>query len=265
MGGNYYVFEEPVHAVTVSSFNIFKYEVTNSNYVLFLNSEGNQTEGGAEWINLDANVYQGITGGPGAGTFSVISGYENRPVVLVSWYGAVAYCNWLSTQHGLTSCYGPINNRGNDPSVWRTLNGYRLPTEAEWEYACRAGQSAEYYWGDPYPPDPPNIGNYAWYDVNSGGNHHDVGGKLANSYGLYDMSGNVLEWCSDWYSDIDTNPPAYYGISPGTNPTGPTSGLNRVIRGGDWHGSPAICRSAYRADFPTFDHGVTVGFRPVRN
>ena len=236
MGSNVYTDGQPAHSVTVSSFNMFKYEVRNSDYVLFLNSEGNQTEGGVEWIDLTADIYQGITGGPGAGTFSVVSGYENRPVVCVSWYGAVAYCNWLSSQQGLTPCYGPINNRGNDPSVWRTLNGYRLPTEAEWEYACRGGSTAEYYWGDPYPPDPPNIGNYAWYLFNAGDgyggtgneNHHIVGGKLPNSFGLYDMSGNVWEWCSDWFT------PDYYGISSDTNPTGPTSDLTRVIRGGSW-------------------------------
>jgi formylglycine-generating enzyme required for sulfatase activity len=132
MGSTVSTSEQPVHKVTVSSFRMFTYEVTNSEYVLFLNAQGNQTEGGVSWINIVEDYYQGIRGGPEAGTFSVRSGYESRPVVYVSWYGAVAYCNWLSEQHGLTPCYGPINNRGDDPSVWRTLNGYRLPAEAEW-------------------------------------------------------------------------------------------------------------------------------------
>lgn len=258
MGSTVNAMEEPVHTVTVSSFNMFKYEVRNSDYILFLNSEGNQIEGGVEWIDISGSPSQGITGGPNPGTFTVVAGYENRPVVEVSWYGSVAYCNWLSIQHGLTSCYGPINNRGNDPSVWRTLNGYRLPTEAEWEYACRAGQAAEYYWGDPYPPDPPNIGNYAWYDVNSGGNHHDVGQKLPNSFGLYDMSGNVWEWCSDWF-DI-----GYYAISPGLNPTGPASGVNRIGRGGSWGNTPVVCRSSQRFSVLP-DNRLYLGFRPVRN
>ncbi|MEQ8171524.1 MAG: SUMF1/EgtB/PvdO family nonheme iron enzyme [Candidatus Eremiobacterota bacterium] len=258
-------YEEPVHSVTVSPFNMFKYEVRNSDYVLFLNSEGNHTEGGVEWINIVADQYQGITGGPGYGTFSVISGYESRPVVYVSWYGAVAYCNWLSTQRGVTPCYGEINNRGDDPSVWRTLNGYRLPTEAEWEYACRSGSTAEYYWGDPYPPDPPNIGNYAWYYNNAGDgyggfgneNLHVVGGKLPNSFGLYDMSGNVSELCSDW--------DYYYGAGPYTNPTGPTSGDIRVMRGGDIEGGSYWCRSALRQGMSPDGRNYMVGFRPVRN
>jgi len=259
MGSNVSADEQPVHSVTVSSFNMFKYEVRNSDYVLFLNSEGNQTEGGVKWIKLTADEFQGITGGPGAGTFSVVPGYESRPVVLVSWYGAVAYCNWLSSQHGLTPCYGSKNNRGYDPSVWRTLNGYRLPTEAEWEYACRGGSTAEYYWGDPYPPDPPNIGNYAWYYSNSGGNHHDVGQLLPNSFGLYDMSGNVFEWCSDWDDFY------YYGISPGTNPTGPATGSFRAIRGGCWEVDPDNCRSAYRSGCALGGRLLFLGFRPVRN
>jgi len=165
----------------------------------------------------------------------------------------------------LTPCYGPINNRGNDPSVWRTLNGYRLPTEAEREYACRGGNAAEYYWGETYPPDPPSIGNYAWYTVNSGGNHNIVGQKLPNSFGLYDMSGNVWEWCSDCYSDSGTNPPAYYGISPGTNPTGPASGAYRVIRGGCWSFVPSFCRSAFRGGNTPVDRYGNLGFRAVRN
>jgi len=257
MGSAYSEYEFPVHSVTVSSFNMFKYEVKNSDYVLFLNSEGNQTEGGVEWIDLTVSAQQGITGGPGAGTFSVVSGYENRPVVCVSWYGAVAYCNWLSSQQGLTPCYGPVNNRGNDPSVWRTWNGYRLPTEAEWEYACRAGSTAEYYWGDPYPPDPPNIGNYAWYDSNSGGNHHAVGQLLPNSFGLYDMSGNIREWCSDWSEA--------YSLGPFTNPTGPAAGSDRVYRGGSWNDTVIFCRSADRGGGLPDIRGSNIGFRPVRN
>lgn len=259
MGSNLGYFSEgPVHSVTVSSFNMGKYEVTNSEYVSFLNSQGNQTEGGVEWINIGA--LNEITGGPNPGTFSVDSYYKNRPVTVVSWYGAVAYCNWLSSQQGLISCYGPIGNRGNDPSVWRTLNGYRLPTEAEWEYACRAEQTAEYYWGDPYPPDPPNIGNYAWYTTNSGSNAHNVGDKLPNNFGLYDMSGNVYEWCSDWYGSYPSGPSGNV-----TNPTGPGTGSDRVFRGGSWFDIALYCRSAYRFYSDPKDHLGHAGFRIVKN
>ncbi|MEQ8192377.1 MAG: SUMF1/EgtB/PvdO family nonheme iron enzyme [Candidatus Eremiobacterota bacterium] len=265
MGSNINSNEDPVHSVTLSSFDMGKYEVRNSDYVIFLNSQGNQTEGGVTWIDMVTDQYQGITGGPNPGTFTIVTGYENRPVVYVSWYGTVAYCNWLSSQQGLTLCYGPINNRGNDPSVWRTLNGYRLPTEAEWEYACRGGQTAEYYWGDPYPPDPPNINNYAWYNGNSSGNHHIIGQLLPNGFGLYDMSGNSLEWCSDWYSDNTNNPPNYYVISPSNDPTGPATGSWRVLRSGGWAATAGECRSAYRHFASPDARNFGIGFRLVKN
>jgi len=266
MGSNsYFIAEQPVHSVTVSSFNMGTYEVRNSDYVLFLNSQGNQTEGGFTWIDLKESVYQGITGGPDPGTFSVRSGDENQPVVYVSWYGAVAYCNWLSSRQGLTPCYGDINNRGNDPSVWRTKNGYRLPTEAEWEYACRAGSTADYYWGDSYPPGSTNTGKYAWYSGNSAGNHHDSGQLSPNAFGLYDISGNVWEYCNDWYSDSTSNPPAYYGISPANDPTGPASGTQNVLRGGSWFDVADYCRSTFRYSGFPYTREKHIGFRVVRN
>jgi len=274
MGSNLSTSEQPVHKVTVSSFRMFTYEVTNSEYVLFLNSQGNQTEGGVTWIKIVEDYYQGIGGGPDAGTFSVISGYEERPVIYVSWYGAVAYCNWLSSQEGLTPCYGPINNRGDDPSVWRTLNGYRLPTEAEWEYACRGGNTADYYWGEA-SPSPASIAKYSWYwdnaeegyenEVNPNDhgagkrNSHIAGQKLPNAFGLYDMNGNVWEWCSDWYGS------SYYNVSPDTNPSGPASETLRVFRGGSWHTASDACRSAKRNCIAPSYYLSSLGFRPVRN
>ncbi len=257
--------EEPVHSVTLNAFNMCKYEIRNSDYVIFLNAMGNKTESGLYWITITDNQYQGIRGGPNPGTFTVLSGYENHPVVYVSWFGAVEYCNWLSARHGLTPCYGTAGHRGTDPSVWRTLNGYRLPTEAEREYAIRAGETAAFYWGDPYPPNPPNIGNYAWYSVNSGGNHHEAGQKLPNAFGLYDMSGNVFEWCSDWYSDNTENPPAYYGISPVSNPTGPTTGNGRVVRGGCWDFDHVSCQSSDRGAIYPYTASNILGFRVVKN
>jgi len=161
----------PFHQVSLESFYIGRYEVTNNEYCSFLNFCGNQLEAGINWVYIVKDDYCGIEGGPGAGTFSVKTGYEDRPVVYVTWYGAVAYCNWLSEQSGLALCYGTRGSRGENPYVWRTRLGYRLPTEAEWEYACRGGSTAIYHWGDEMN------GDYCWYMHNSRGNHRQVGQK----------------------------------------------------------------------------------------
>ena len=114
--------------------------------------------------------------------------------------------------------------------------GLRLPSEAEWEYACRAGTTSKYYWGDSMD------GCYAWYSDNSGYETHAVGKKEANAFGLYDMSGNVWEWCQDWY-DSD-----YYSNGDNATPTGPSTGSVRVLRGGGcYHHDATYCRSAYRS------------------
>ncbi|MEW6215966.1 MAG: SUMF1/EgtB/PvdO family nonheme iron enzyme, partial [Nitrospirota bacterium] len=124
--------DAPVHPVTVSNFYMGECEVTWGEYCRFLNSQGNQTEGTTTWVNMAylnppslGVEYINAGNGDVPGNFRVKVDYANRPVACVSWYGAVAYCNWLSEQEGLTPCYGPKDNRGNDPSVWRTKNGYR--------------------------------------------------------------------------------------------------------------------------------------------
>jgi len=133
---------------------------------------------------------------------------------------------------------------------------YRLPTEAEWEYGCRAGTSTRFSYGD--DPGYTNLTNYAWYWDNSGGETHAVGQKLANPWGLYDMHGNVWEWCQDWY-----------GGYPGgivLDPQGPDSGSCRVISGGDWHDYPGGCRSARRLNSnfdPDSGRNGDIGFRIV--
>ncbi len=230
--------EKPVHEVSVDSFYMGKYEVTNKEYCEFLNSEGNQKECICKWIILSINdnrafedEYCGIIVGVSSDSFEVKAGYEAHPAVYVTWYGAVAYCNWLSEEEGLDKCYGVKGDRRN---VDISKNGYRLPTEAEWEYACLAGADTEYPWGDEMDED------YCWYANNSAVNHEEVGQKKPNSYGLYDMNGNVWEWCSDWYNSD------YYGNSPSCNPTGPETGSCRVWRGGCFACYPVYCRSAYR-------------------
>jgi formylglycine-generating enzyme required for sulfatase activity len=190
--------EKPVHSVTVSDFYMGKYEVTFNEYDAFCNATGKD--------NL--NDY-----GMGRGS---------RPVISVSWFDAVEYCNWRSRKENLTSCY-TIN--GNKVTCNFSANGYRLPTEAEWEFAAKGGnQSKGYKYSGSN-----NVGDVGWYGSNSGSGTHPVGQKQANELGLYDMSGNVWEWCWDWY---DSN---YYSSSPSTNPKGASSGKYRVLRGGSWH------------------------------
>ncbi|KPK97766.1 MAG: hypothetical protein AMK75_07260 [Planctomycetes bacterium SM23_65] len=138
----------------------------------------------------------------------------------------------------------------------RAGNGLRLPTEAEWEYACRAGAKGHYCFGD----DEARLGDHAWFSKNSGRNRHEVGLKTPNAWGLHDMHGNVWEWCHDWSG--------FYAVSsqgPLVDPQGPGSGEARVIRGGGWNGGPLNCRSSRRdAALPTWAGG-TYGFRVVLN
>ncbi len=282
--------EFPVHAVMIDSFYMGKYEVTNGQFCQFLNASllDNTIE-----IN-DEKVY-GITGSEpnqlycylsgisnslisySGGTFSVLlkSGRDmtDDPIVLLTWYGAVAYCNWRSEQDGYESCY--------DLSTWEcdfSRKGYRLPTEAEWEYAARGGQANPYTrfgWGNIIDHTlanydcywrPGDTGPYYDYDNGQDGFHPDwddgiepytapVGTFVANGFGLHDMAGNIWEWCNDWY---DSN---YYSTSPYSNPTGPASGIGRALRGGSWRTKANTCRSAERyGRYPDEAH-IDRGFR----
>ena len=151
-----------------------------------------------------------------------------RPVEEVSWNDAKKFCEKLSEMEG---------NRT-----------YRLPTEAEWEYACRAGTKTAYYWGDEMD------GEYCWYDENSN-NTDPVGTRKPNKWGLYDMSGNVWEWCEDWYSNSE------YPSFERRDPKGPSSGSRRVNRGGGWRTSPGNCRSANRSNLTPRNTPGALGFR----
>jgi formylglycine-generating enzyme required for sulfatase activity len=133
-------------------------------------------------------------------------------------------------------------------------DGFRLPSESEWEYACRAGTETRFYWGD--DPDNDEIGDYAWYDSNSNNQTHDVGQKRPNAFGLYDMSGNVYEWCEDWYHN------SYEG-APDDGSAWDDNGSYRVLRGGSWGNRPWNCRSASRSGSNPDGGDYLVGFRLV--
>jgi formylglycine-generating enzyme len=187
--------EKPVHQVVLNDYYLDKYEVTSDKFCEFLNVKGNQSEGGATWINIqdeDCTIeYKN-------GKYVPKRGMAKNPVVVVTWFGAHAYCKWI---------------------------GKRLPTEAEWEYAARGGKKAK---GFKYAGSN-QAHKVAWFDDNSDGLTYGVGKKLPNELGLYDMSGNVCEWCNDWYSGD------YYKRSPGRNPLGPSGKLDyKVLRGGAW-------------------------------
>ena len=168
------------------------------------------------------------------------------PVEDVSWYDAVGYCNALSAQQGLAKCYEvdgyAVTFAGLD------CPGYRFPTEAEWEYAARAGTTGARY-GD--------LDAVAWYDSNSGGKPHPVGKKQANAWGLYDMLGNVWEWCHDWYVDD--------AAGPATDPSGPSVGSNRVLRGGSWISDAVFARAASRNCYSPGFRNFYLGLRPARS
>ena len=217
--------EKPIHKVYVKDFYIDKYEVTNEQFCKFLNEKGNQSEGGAEWLDIKDTVCKIVKQG---GRYVPVSGYANHPVIEVSWYCARAFCQWA---------------------------GGRLPTEAEWEYAARGGNKSKGY---KYSGSN-DVGSVAWYDGNAGGKTHPVGTKQPNELGLYDMSGNVWEWCNDWYGSD------YYSKSPYENPQGATSGTSRVLRGGSWDDDAINCRVANRYwDYSVYSLN-NYGFRVVQD
>jgi formylglycine-generating enzyme required for sulfatase activity len=185
---------------TVESFYISKYEVTVGEFRRFINSTGytptGDTYGYDVWLVVFPKTYYNKEATNSSWDNPYMEQDENHPVVLVSWYDAVEYCNWLSLQEDLTPAYKITYTDNKVDIEWnRAANGYRLPTEAEWEYACRAGSTTLYYYGDT-----PDV-NTGWYQENSNVLTHPVGTMLPNAWGLYDMQGNVSEWVQDWYSN----------------------------------------------------------------
>ena len=170
------------------------------------------------------------------------------PVENVSWHDAIKFANALSKKEGLKPAYS-----GSGHSIrWdKSANGYRLPTEAEWEYAARGGKATRYSGSD-------KLGDVAWTRANSGKTTHKVGTKKANAWGLHDMSGNVWEWCWDWYGS------SFYNSSPGTDPVGARSGGRRVLRGGSWGNEPANARVANRNGYDPDNRNVNLGLRLAR-
>lgn len=190
----------------------------------------------------------------------------NNPVNYVSWYDAIAYCNKLSIKEGLTPCYkvegvdfaaleyssipSSENNEKWDAATCDfTANGYRLSTEAEWEYLARCGENYEYAGSN-------TVGDVAWYRLNlNDSGTRDVKTKQVNGYGLYDMSGNVYEWCWDWYGGIDST----------TDAAGSASGSDRVRRGGSWYSYAYYCTVSSRSNSSPYDREDYYGLRVVRN
>jgi formylglycine-generating enzyme required for sulfatase activity len=194
--------EKPAHKVTVTGLYMDRYEVTQK-------------------------AYQSLMGtNPSKFTDPL------KPVERVSWLSAIKYCNMRSAKEGLQPCYNLQTAECNFSAT-----GYRLPTEAEWEYACRAGTTGDFSFGD----NPAELAANAWLKSNSNQSTHPVGQKPPNRWGLYDMYGNVAEWCNDRYGEKE------YATKAGDNPRGPATGNERVLRGGSWRGGADRCRSSARA------------------
>ncbi len=216
--------EAPPHRVVVSAFAIDTYEVTQ-----------------AEYARLEL---------PNPSHFKA----PDRPVEQVRWSDAALFCNERSAREGLTPCYDDF-----DFTCDFAATGYRLPTEAEWEYAARAGTDTAYSFGG----NPKDLARHGWYADNTKGKTEPTGRRRPNAWGLYDLHGNVLEWCQDVYDA------AHYGGSAAQDPRGPASGEKRVMRGGAWNSGAAACRVTARCgEVPGITDACfardTFGFRCVR-
>ena len=227
--------EKPIHSVYIDAFYMDEYEVTNAEYAAFLNAKGKHTESGKTWLYIGSTrariEYV-------AGVYRAKGGYENHPVTFVTWYGAMAYAAWA---------------------------GKRLPTEAEWEKAARGNLvGLTYPWGNTIDSSKANYGGNI-------GDTTAVGKYTANGYGLYDMAGNVWEWCLDEYNG------GFYAVSPSQNPLSGANSIewildnytgvesSRVLRGGSWDYSAHYVRVANRNNGTPAGTGSYLGFRCARD
>lgn len=213
--------EQPRHTVTISrSFDIARHEVTQAQWEAVM--------GASAYTLSRSNPYYSLPG---------MAGRVRRPnnPVTVSWSDAQTFIQRLNQREG--------------------HHHYRLPTEAEWEYAARAGTTTAYSFGE----DASLLSRYAWHGEDfASGAMHPVGQKLPNPWGLYDIHGNVWEWVQDWYAD------RYPGSTPVTDPSGPTTGSSKVVRGGSWHVTSGSWRTAARKPYEPDYRGISIGFRLVR-
>lgn len=216
----------PVTIIISKPFYISKYEITQQQYKAVMGNNPSEFKG------------------------------DDLPVEQVSWYDALNFCNRLSQSEGLTPCY---TMNGTKVTCDFEANAYRLPTEAEWEYAAKAGTKTDFYSGkltySGNSPIDPNLDKIAWYSANSSNATHPVGQKAPNAFGLYDMSGNVWEWCWDRYAEYPSKETKDY--------QGPEIGTYRVYRGGGWRNLAWYCRSTNRDRNYLDDKNNSLGFRVV--
>ena len=274
--------ENTAHSVTLDSFLIGKYEVTQGQYYEIMSSYyGDELDENGFLKKMPSNNRTNLEELTPVGWMSL-------PAERVNWYETLVFCNLLSAEDGFDPVY-KIND-STDPKNWRTIplpdkdyqlpsksindakfwdavemvkgaNGYRLPSEAEWEFAARGGS------GTPNDVETVKFTNspqlvkyyekYAWHSANAARKTHKIGSKLPNEIGLFDISGNVMEWCWDWF--------AVFGKDEQNNPSGPLSGKERIIRGGSFFYAPEYCHPGYRHKLEPWMKLLSLGFRVVRS
>lgn len=221
--------EQKEHEVKLNSFMISKFEVTVWEWKEFIKANKMKMPEKPKW-----------------------GWQDNYPINGITWNEAIAYCNWLSKKEKLQPVY---SKKGPNIVCNFKANGYRLPTEAEWEYAAKGGslsKSFRYSGSD-------NLDDIAWYKGNSNDTPHTIGTKLPNELGIYDMSGNVWEWCWDWYNKD------FYKLEKNDNPRGPEMGNRRSVRGGSWDSQPNYARPANRISTEPNKTHEFYGFRIAKS